>query len=32
MMVPCPWTNDFAGYYREHPDIDVGIHITLNAE
>jgi predicted glycoside hydrolase/deacetylase ChbG (UPF0249 family) len=32
VMVPCPWTPDFAGYFREHPNLDVGIHITLNAE
>ncbi len=32
VMVPCPWTPDFAAYFRDHPDLDVGIHITLNAE
>jgi predicted glycoside hydrolase/deacetylase ChbG (UPF0249 family) len=32
IMVPCPWTNDFARYYRENPQVDVGIHITLTAE
>jgi hypothetical protein len=32
LLVPCPWTNDFARMYREHPGMDVGIHITLNAE
>lgn len=32
LMVPCPWTPDFARYYRDHPGLDVGIHITLNAE
>jgi predicted glycoside hydrolase/deacetylase ChbG (UPF0249 family) len=32
MMVPCPWTPDFARYYKEHQELDVGIHITLNAE
>jgi len=32
IMVPCPWTNDFARYYREHPQVDVGIHLTLTAE
>ncbi|MGW8314720.1 MAG: polysaccharide deacetylase family protein [Bacteroidales bacterium] len=32
VMVPCPWTPDFARYYRSHPGLDVGIHSTLNAE
>jgi hypothetical protein len=32
IMVPCPWTNDFANYYKENPQVDVGIHITLTAE
>ena len=32
VMVPCPWTPDFARYYRSHPGLDVGIHATLNAE
>jgi hypothetical protein len=32
VMVPCPWFPDFAGYYREHGPLDVGIHITLTAE
>ncbi len=32
IMVPCPWFADFATYYKEHPQLDVGIHITLTAE
>jgi len=32
IMVPCPWFEDFAAYYQEHPGLDVGIHITLTAE
>lgn len=32
VMVPCPWTPDFARYYRNHTGLDVGIHSTLNAE
>jgi hypothetical protein len=32
VMVPSPWFADFAAYYREHPGLDVGIHITLTAE
>ena len=31
-MVPCPWFPDFARYYKDHPHLDVGIHITLTAE
>lgn len=32
LMVPCPWTPDFARYFKSHPGLDVGIHTTLNAE
>jgi predicted glycoside hydrolase/deacetylase ChbG (UPF0249 family) len=32
VIVPSPWFPDFAAYYREHPGLDVGIHITLTAE
>lgn len=32
IMVPCPWFQDFAEHYSTNPTLDVGIHITLNAE
>ncbi|RJP21608.1 MAG: ChbG/HpnK family deacetylase [Candidatus Omnitrophota bacterium] len=32
VMVPCPWFMEIAAYAREHPDIDLGLHLTHTAE
>lgn len=32
MMVPCPWFNEIAGWYQEHPDYDCGLHLAMNSE
>lgn len=32
MMVTCPWYQEAVEILRAHPDVAVGIHLTLNAE
>jgi hypothetical protein len=32
MMVPCPWFNEIAGWYKEHPQFDMGLHLAMNSE
>jgi predicted glycoside hydrolase/deacetylase ChbG (UPF0249 family) len=32
IMVPCPWFPEIAAYCREHPEADLGLHLTLTAE
>jgi len=32
IMVPCPWFPEIAAHVREHPGLDLGLHLTLTAE
>jgi predicted glycoside hydrolase/deacetylase ChbG (UPF0249 family) len=32
VLVPCPWFRETAQYCREHPEADLGVHLTLNCE
>ncbi|NNE11296.1 MAG: ChbG/HpnK family deacetylase [Ilumatobacter sp.] len=32
VMVPCPWFPEIAAIAADDPDLDVGVHLTLNAE
>jgi chitin disaccharide deacetylase len=32
IMVPCPWAPEISAYAKEHPGMDVGIHLTMTAE
>jgi predicted glycoside hydrolase/deacetylase ChbG (UPF0249 family) len=32
VMVPCPWFLQVAAYCRQHPLVDLGVHLTLTSE
>ncbi len=32
VMVPCPWFPEMAQWAREHPNMDLGLHLTLTSE
>src|SRR5437868_3804553 len=32
VMMPCSWVPGFIHYYKEHPGLDAGLHLTLTSE
>jgi predicted glycoside hydrolase/deacetylase ChbG (UPF0249 family) len=32
IMVPCPWFPEIAAHVRDHPGLDLGLHLTLTSE
>lgn len=32
IMIPCPWTPEIVAWARAHPEMDLGLHLTLISE
>lgn len=32
IMMPCAWSTEVGEFIKEHPDLDIGVHITLTNE
>jgi len=32
LMVPCPWYNEMADWYKDHAELDLGLHLALTSE